>query len=239
MPTLFIAGATGYTGRALVSVARAAGHEVIAHIRPGSASGDACVPIFEAAGAIVDRTPWQNEALSQTLQRVQPTHVFSLLGTTRARGRAAARSGGPAETYQTVDRDLSLLLLHAAEDCSSRPRFVYLSSLGADKPRGNAYLQARAEVEAALRAGGLPWTIARPSLITGPDRPEERLGEQVGAVAAKVGLGLVAALGGKGLRDRYDAMDAQTLAAGLLAGALDPGGAGRVLDAAELRAAAG
>lgn len=234
MPTVFIAGATGYTGRALVTIARAAGHAVIAHIRPGSASGDACLAAFNAAGATVDRTPWQQEALSETLARVQPSHVFGLLGTTRARGKLATRAGGPAETYQTVDRDLSLLLLHAAEDCGSNPHFVYLSSLGADKPRGNAYLLARAQVEDALRAGGLPWTIARPSLITGPDRPEPRFGEQVAAVLSAAALGTVAALGAGAVRDRYGTLDAKTLAAGLLAAALSPT-SGQVLDAAALR----
>ena len=32
--TIFIAGATGYTGRALVRLAAEAGHETIAHVRP-------------------------------------------------------------------------------------------------------------------------------------------------------------------------------------------------------------
>jgi len=231
---LFIAGATGYTGQALVAHACAEGHRVFAHVRPG-ARGDAPAAHLAELGATVDRTAWQGPAMAETLAQVQPEAVFALLGTTRARGRAAERAGGAAETYQTIDRDLSLLLLHAAEACGSRPRFVYLSSLGADHPRGSAYLQARFEVEAALRAGGLPWTIARPSLITGPDRPEHRLGEEVAAVATHLGLGLVAALGGQSLRDRYDGMDADTLAAGLLRAALDPAAAGRVLDAAQLR----
>ena len=47
---------------------------------------------------------------------------------------------------------------------------------------------------------------------------------------------MVAVLGGTRLRDRYGSMDAATLAAGLLAAALDPATAGRVLDAADLRA---
>lgn len=235
MSTLFVAGATGYTGQALVRLARAQGHTVIAHVRPGSRDGQARAAAFEALGAQVDHSPWQAEAMAQSLARSAPDVVFALLGTTRARGKVAAQQGGPPETYDTVDRDLSLLLLRAALGLPHPPRFVYLSSLGAQAPRGNAYLRARFEVEAALRGARLPWTIARPSFITGADRTEDRPGERVGAQVSDLALGALAALGARSLRDRYGAMDADTLARGLLRAALDPAAAGAVLEAADLR----
>lgn len=233
MATLFIAGATGYTGQALVRIAAPA-HRVVAHIRPGSSS-EAQAAAFLQAGAEVDRTPWQADAMEARLRELQPDVVFALLGTTAARGRAAARTGGPAETYESVDRDLTLLLARAAAGCTRPPRFVYLSSLGADRPGGNAYLRARYEVEAALMKGPLPWTIARPSFITGPDRAENRPGERFGAAAARLGLGLAAAVGATRLREEYGEMDAATLAAGLLRAALDPVAERATLSAADLR----
>lgn len=235
MPTLFLAGATGYTGQALARLASAQGHRVIAHVRPASRDGELHARRFQEQGAEVDRSPWDAEAMSAALAHHAPDVVFGLLGTTRARGKAAASAGGPPETYESVDRDLTLLLLRAAEGLSRPPRFVYLSSLGAQAPRGNAYLRARFEVEQALRASALPWTIARPSFISGPDRPEDRPGERIGAQVADVALGALAMLGARSLQDRYGRMDADTLARGLLRVALDPAMAGRVLEAADLR----
>lgn len=236
---LLVAGATGYTGRALVGQAVADGHDVIAHVRPGSRSGEEAAARLQERGARVVRTPWQQAEMDALLRAERPEVVFGLLGTTRARGQQAAQAGGPAETYETVDRDLTLLLLRAAAASGAHPRFVYLSSLGADRPGGNAYLRARHEVEVVLRAAALPWTIARPSFITGPDRPEPRPAERAGAVVADAALGLVGLLGARRLRDRLASLDAEALARGLLAAAVDPAMAGRVFDSADLRQLAG
>jgi nucleoside-diphosphate-sugar epimerase len=235
MATLFIAGATGYTGQALVRLGREAGHAVVAHVRPGSASGDRLVPAFEGLGATVDRSPWTPDAMAAAMAAHRPDAVFSLLGTTRAKARAAAARGEPV-SYESVDRDLSLMLHAAAGTLDPAPRFVFLSSLGADRPGGNRYMQARTEVERALAAGAVPWTSARPSFITGPDREESRPMERVGAVLAGGALGLLAAVGIGGPQARYGAMDAATLAAGLIRAAFDPAAENRAVEAAALRA---
>lgn len=233
MATLFIAGASGYTGQALVRLASGT-HRVIAHIRPG-AKGDALAREFSALGVEVDRSPWEEHALHDRLSEIEPDCVFGLLGTTLARGKAAARAGGPVEDYETVDRDLSLMLARAAHGTDRSPRYVYLSSLGAGRPGNNPYLRARAEVEQALMSGPLPWTIARPSFITGADRTEDRPAERYAALAVRFGLGLAAAVGAPGLRDTYGELDASTLARALLRAALDPGSKNKLLEAAALR----
>ena len=128
-------------------------------------------------------------------------------------------------------------MLHAAATTlPTPPRFVFLSSLGADKPGGNRYMQARAAVEQALAAGSLPWTSARPSFITGPDREESRPGERIGAALAGGGLSLLAAVGIGGPKARYGAMDATELAQGLLRVAFDSAAVGRAVEAEGLRA---
>jgi len=234
MGTIFIAGATGYTGQALVRVGRAAGHGVVAHVRPGSATGDRLVPVFEGLGATVDRTPWDADALAASLSGHAPDVVFGLLGTTRAKAAAAAARGEQA-TYESVDRDLSLMLYTAAATLPTPPRFVYLSSLGANTPGRNRYMRARAAVEEALAEGPLPWTSARPSFITGPDREESRPGERIGAALAGGGLSLLAAIGISGPQARYGAMDASELAEGLLRIAFDAQAAGVAVEAEGLR----
>ena len=103
-----------------------------------------------------------------------------------------------------------------------------------DDPR-NPYLAARARIERALREGTQPYTIARPSFITGPDRTESRPGERMAAAVADAMLDAVGWFGGRGLRARYRSMDATTLAAGLVRAAFDPKTEGAVLEADALR----
>ena len=61
-PVAFVAGATGYTGSQVVPALRARGVRVIAHVRPGSAAAAAWHTRFEALGAEVDETPYDEEA---------------------------------------------------------------------------------------------------------------------------------------------------------------------------------
>lgn len=233
-PLAFVAGATGYTGRAVVTRLVARGVRTVAHVRPGSASGDAGAARLATLGAAVDRTPWEPAAMRAALTRLQPAFVFALLGTTR---RRAAREGIDAP-YEAVDYGLTALLHDAAAACGAAPRFVYLSAMGAAESSGNPYLKVRGRMERELREGPLPWLVAQPAFVTGSDREEFRLGERVGAVATDAVLALVGALGGGRLRDRYASLTGAQLAAGLVALALaDPTGRLRA-DAAMLRAAA-
>lgn len=199
----FVAGATGYTGRAVVRALVESGATVVAHVRPESARLEEWRRSFAEMGARVDATPWLAEAMAHTLTELRPTHVFALLGTTRARAAAAARAGGPAADYQTVDYGLSVQLLRAAAASGTRPRFVYLSAVGAGGASRNPYLDARNRVEAQVRASGLPYLVVRPSFITGPDRDEPRPVERVAATVTDLGTRLLAVLGASRLRARY------------------------------------
>ena len=107
---------------------------------------------------------------------------------------------------------------------------------GASRAAGRALASlARVRVERALRDGDLPFTIARPSFITGPDRDEWRAGERIGAGVADAALGLAGLVGGRRFRDRYRSIDNVALARGLVRVALDPAQAGAVVEADQLR----
>lgn len=229
----FVAGATGYTGRAVVEALRARGIETVAHVRPDSSRKAEFQARFGALGATVDHTPWEAEAIGETLRRVQPTLVFALLGTTRAR----ARNEGMAATqaYARVDYGLTKWLIDAASTCRPQPRFVYLSAAGVAADARGAYVAARARSEAALRGSELPWTIARPSFITGSDRDESRPLERVGAAVGDGLLAVAGLLGGRRLRERYRSTDATTLARGLVRVALDPAFERRIAESEDLR----
>lgn len=179
---MMIAGATGYVGRHVVEHAHRAGHEVIAHVRPGSATGDRAAAELVAAGARVVRMPWTPEGWFRQLELEPPDRLFLLLGTTAQRVRAARSAGGADASQGTIDLGLTMLAVGTARAASPEAGLVYLSAIGASAA-GNEYLRVRATVEGALVAGPNPFTVVRPSFITGADRDEVRPGERVGAAA--------------------------------------------------------
>jgi len=204
-------------------------------VRPDSSRRDEWRARFEEMGAEVDVTAWDEDALAETLRAKAPDVVFALLGTTKRRARRA--DDPSAETYEAVDYGLTAMLRRAAERSGHGPRFVYLSSMGVKPGTSNAYLAARARIEAELREGALPWVSARPSFIVG-DRDETRPGEAIGSSVADALLGALGAVGARSLRDRYASMTGPELARALVAIALDPDRDGEVVEADALRALA-
>lgn len=226
----WIAGATGYTGRALVSELTARGVTTHAHIRPGSTSLPGARDDFERAGAEVVVAPWEPAALGPALARANPTHVFFVVGTTRER----LKREEDAESYEAVDYALADRLLEAARLLDEPPVFVYLSAQGTSARSRSAYYRARWHAEQAVRQSGLPFVIARPGFISGPDRREVRRAERLGSVVAS---GLARGLGAFGAR-RWQRLiaprDASQMARQLIAAALDPATHHQTLEAADL-----
>lgn len=235
---VFVAGATGYTGREVVRECRARGLETVAHVRPDSRSLADWRARFEQLGARVDTTAWQLDAMIATLQALQPKQVYSLLGTTRKRGKIDTGSVVP-ETYEAVDYGLSVMLLEAAVACGSKPRFVYLSAMGAGGRPMNAYMDVRKRVEAAIHGSELPYLVARPGFITGEDRDEWRPGERIAARISDGALSLLGALGAKQLATRYTSMTGAELARALVELASASASASEVAEVEQLKRAAG
>ena len=229
----FVAGATGYTGRAVVRALVDRGARVLAHVRPDAGRRDEWRDRFAAMCAEVDTSPWDEAAMTATLSRLRPTQVFALLGTTRARSRAEQRSA--VEGYERVDYGLTALLLRAAVACGSRPRFVYLSATGVGPGRSNPYLAVRWRLEEELRASGLPYVIARPSFITGPDRDEPRAAERIAATVFDALAGVISRVGGRRFADRYRSTTNVALADALVRLALDPSATAAVVESERLR----
>jgi uncharacterized protein YbjT (DUF2867 family) len=83
---------------------------------------------------------------------------------------AGAGSGSGAERKFTMDRDGAIRLLAGAR-AAEVPRYVIVSSVGAESPPDgddvfSAYLRAKAEADAAVRASDREWTIVRPGHLT-------------------------------------------------------------------------
>ncbi|MCA9664255.1 MAG: NAD(P)H-binding protein [Myxococcales bacterium] len=231
----FVAGATGHTGREVVRELRARGVSTVAHVRPDSSRLAHWRASFAELGAEVDVTAFELDALCATFERLAPTHVFSCLGTTRARAKQVARAGDAPPTYDSVDYGLTALLVDALAQSRSEACFVYISAAGISPNTRSAYMRARVKAEAHIRESGLAAVIARPSFIVG-DRDERRVGEHVGSVVGDAVLGVLGAFGARKLRARYRSTTGAELARALVAHALDHGGGGvSVIEADDLR----
>ena len=234
MSIAFVAGATGYTGRAVVQCLTQAGIETHAHVRPDSKRLSEWTEHFTQLGAKVDMTPWDQQAMTRRLSELNPNAVFGCLGTTKKR-IAQDAAVGETSSYQIVDYGMTIMLHRAAEMCTSQPRFVYVSSAGSTPGREGSYLGARYAVEQVLIHSDLPYTIARPSFITGPDRDEDRPGERIGAKVTDTVLAVLGGLGAKNLRQRYRSTTNTILGAALVRLAFDPSAARQIIESDGLR----
>lgn len=234
---VFIAGSTGYTGREVVRQWRELGIETIAHVRPDSPEKEKWRERFLALGADVDETPWSEKAMTSTFARLKPGAIFALLGTTQAKVKQAVTRGLPPPDYEAVDFGLTAILIRAAVAAGIRPVFVYLSSSGAGGKAPGAYLAARRKAEGLLVSSGLPHVIARPAIITGPDRDEARPLERYGAKVLDTALSVVGALGARQLARRYRSTTNAKIAAALIRLSGDPQALNRAFESEDLQPA--
>lgn len=228
--TAFVLGATGFVGREVVRQLCVRGTKTVAHVRPDSSKLAEWRSRFAELGADVDTTAWDAAALAARIRELAPQQLYILIGTTRAKAKSDRVQG---DIYEAVDLGLTTLAVDAARASETQPRIVYLSSVGADANARSAYLRARGKAEDVVKTSGLPWVIARPSLITG-ERDEGRLGERAASVVGDGVLAVVGVLGGKHLRDRYRSTTPDVLASALIRIAESPEH-GTIVDGAHLR----
>src|SRR3954470_2732279 len=149
MPLAFVAGATGYTGRALMELFATEKTEW----KPR--------PHARAAGKLADAVvcdPRDVAALTEGMRGCDA--VVQLIGTVKARFADG--------NYDDIDYGTTVALGQAAK-AAGVPRLLLLSSVGAGSPRGR-YLQVKRKTEQWVEASGLEHTIVRPSVIGGQGR---------------------------------------------------------------------
>jgi len=148
---VFVTGGTGYIGRRLIPALAARGHRVTALARPGrtAAFPDGCEAV---AGDALDAASYRERlAGADTL--------VHLVGVARP---------SPAKAAQFLDVDLtSVRAALAAAQYAGVAHFVYLS-VAQPAPAMQAYVAARAQGEALIRAGGIAATFLRPWYVLGP-----------------------------------------------------------------------
>jgi divinyl chlorophyllide a 8-vinyl-reductase len=145
---VLVAGATGTIGRAVVRRLVAEGRRVTALLRHGV--GGEVLP--ELAGAQVARVALSDgEGLTRLMADDPPSCVISCI---------ASRSGAPKDA-EAVDYAANAALLHAAQGAGAR-QFILLSAICVQKPL-LAFQHAKLRFEAELAAGGIDYTIVRPT----------------------------------------------------------------------------
>jgi uncharacterized protein YbjT (DUF2867 family) len=149
--SIFVAGGTGYIGRPLIENLVARGFSVDALVREGSharlASG--ARPIVGNAldaGTFVTAIP-------------RGATIIHLVGTPHP---------GPGKAAEFVSVDLASIRAMASAAVTAAARHLVYVSVAHPAPVMRAYIAARAEGEALVRASGIPATILRPWYVLGP-----------------------------------------------------------------------
>ncbi len=148
---VFVTGGTGYMGRRVIPALLARGHRVRALARDGS---QAKLP--SGCEAVVGNALDEKTFAS----RVAPADSFlQLIG-------VAHPSPAKAAEFRAVDLVSAKASVRAAA-AAGVAHFVY-ASVAQPAPVMKAYIEARAEGEAAIRAAGLNATFVRPWYVLGP-----------------------------------------------------------------------
>ena len=149
-----IVGASGQIARLLHPILIKKGHSVRGIIRKPEQAEDLKSLGIEPVVADVEQLDDISEAVGET-----DAVLFA----------AGAGPGSGAERKWTVDRDGAIKLIDAAKK-NGVNRYVMISAMGLDKPRGNevfqVYQQAKAQADEALRKSGLDYTIVKPGRLT-------------------------------------------------------------------------
>ena len=151
---ILITGATGFIGRALVRQLSSIGYPLRALIRPSAKTPrlPKGVPVEVAVVSLAD-----TRGLRAAMRDVET--VFHL---------ASAENQGARGSLLITDIQGTQNLVDAAADAGV-DRIVYLSHLGAARASGYPAFKAKGIAEEAIRAGKVPYTIIRTSLVYGPE----------------------------------------------------------------------
>lgn len=149
---ILVLGATGLIGSAVCARAIAAGHSVVAAIRPDSdtrpAGVEAVVEIDIARAT--DRSDWE-------------PHLDDIQAIVNCAG---VLQSGPRQSPQDVHCSGIAAL---AEACVARSirRVIHLSAIGVDRGALSEFSESKAMGDAALMAEDLDWVVLRPSVVLG------------------------------------------------------------------------
>src|SRR5215467_2396040 len=154
MKRIFVTGATGFVGHAVVRALLAHGFLVRCLVRPGS---EAALKGFES----IDRVPGdvlEPDALAASVEGCGAIiHLVGIIREHRTRG----------VTFDRLHTQATANMLAVAHEAGVK-RYIQMSAVGTRPGATSRYHQTKWQAEEVVRASALDWTIIRPSLIYGP-----------------------------------------------------------------------
>jgi uncharacterized protein YbjT (DUF2867 family) len=155
MHRVFVTGATGFVGRAVIQALRAEGHAVRCLVRRGSESD---LRGLEAIERVEGDILGPVDALQADIAGCDTVvHLVGIIREHRTR----------AITFERLHHQGTKNVVAAAAAAGAR-RFLHMSALGTRPGARARYHQTKWAAEEAVRGSGLAWTIFRPSVIYGP-----------------------------------------------------------------------
>jgi len=154
MQRIFVTGATGFVGHAVVRTLLAHGFLVRCLVRPGS---EALLKGFES----IDRVPGdvlEPDGLPPSVEGCSA--IIHLVGIIRER-----RASGV--TFDRLHTQATANMLGVAREAGVK-RYIQMSAVGTRPGAVSRYHRTKWQAEEVVRASALDWTIIRPSLIFGP-----------------------------------------------------------------------
>lgn len=148
-PSVFLTGATGFLGRAVLKVVAAGGRRVTALARPKARERGTAALWVE--GSVWEPGRWMEALRGQDA-------VVHLAGGMLSRGE---------ETLERVHVQGTELVVEAANSAGVK-KIVLLSCLGAAPDAASSLRQAKWKAEQLVRWAGPAFTILRPSFLFGP-----------------------------------------------------------------------
>src|SRR5438445_569139 len=150
---VFVTGATGFVGRAVVQALRAEGQVVRCLVRRGS---ERDLRGFEAIERVEGDVRSRHTLEDGIAGCDVVIHLVGIIREYPARGI----------TFDRVHVDGTINVLDVAREAGVR-RFIHMSALGTRAGARSRYHQTKWAAEEAVRSNPLPWTIFRPSIIYG------------------------------------------------------------------------
>ena len=154
MQRIFVTGATGFVGHAVVRALLADGFLVRCLVRQGS---EAALKGFES----IDRVPGdvlEPAGLAAAVEGCGAVvHLVGIIRESPARGI----------TFDRLHTQATANMLAVAREAGIK-RYVQMSAVGTRPGATSRYHQSKWQAEEIVRASALDWTIVRPSLIYGP-----------------------------------------------------------------------
>ncbi len=151
---IFILGASGFVGSAVVRRLKADGYRLgalVKHNEDVSELHDLGVETFR--GDINDQPGLEN--ILSTFEADAIVHLVGIV-----------KEQPPESTFQKIHVEGTKSVIAAAKTCEVE-KIIYISALGAKLDGDTEYYRSKAQAEEIIKASGIAYTILRPSLMFG------------------------------------------------------------------------